>query len=202
MNDSCKTTWSSAEDLVGKLKIGDLVEFKRCASSGVGLYNHWGVYMGFENGIHGIGHVSSTGNLIKKSEICVENLFDVSEGGDCRINNSMDILFDPSSENCIKSVIKNKLGDHTYNLLVNNCEHFAKMARYGMSVSGQANNAVALLGAVAVFAFTLNPLTSIAAGGCLYCISFLKDITFMPFFKYLVETILNKFLPKKKYLGN
>uniref|UniRef100_A0A0K0F4P4 LRAT domain-containing protein n=1 Tax=Strongyloides venezuelensis TaxID=75913 RepID=A0A0K0F4P4_STRVS len=58
--------WISQQDLVGQLEPGDLIEFRRCALSGTQLYKHWGIYMGFRNGIHEIGHVTNGDKIDEK----------------------------------------------------------------------------------------------------------------------------------------
>uniref|UniRef100_A0A0N5BI18 LRAT domain-containing protein n=1 Tax=Strongyloides papillosus TaxID=174720 RepID=A0A0N5BI18_STREA len=164
MNKYIQTPWTSAENVVGKLQIGDLLEFRRCPSSGIPLYSHWGVYIGLIDDIHEIGHFyygendnklllsiqtlfsygSTSGGTI--TSIRIDNLFDICLNGQCRINNSFDKECEPLPKGDFRSRVLSKVGESRYCLLSNNCEHFAKWVRYDISISRQANIGKAIIG--------------------------------------------------------
>uniref|UniRef100_A0A0N5BZ16 LRAT domain-containing protein n=1 Tax=Strongyloides papillosus TaxID=174720 RepID=A0A0N5BZ16_STREA len=183
MDDKFKTPWSSAKELIEKLKIGDLIEFKRCAENGMKIYTHWGVYIGSRHDVHGVAHLTNGGNNDKmpksignsfsigsaeKALIRVDDIFDISGCDDCRINNSMDRYCEPLPGIIIYSRVKNRMGDYGYSLFNNNCEHFAKWARYNLSTSSQAKLAKSVMYGIGILTVTQCPFTSLAATGLGY----------------------------------
>uniref|UniRef100_A0A0N5BI14 LRAT domain-containing protein n=1 Tax=Strongyloides papillosus TaxID=174720 RepID=A0A0N5BI14_STREA len=156
MNHSVVTPWTTVGNLLAKLEIGDLIEIKKCVTIGIPISNHWGVYMGYRNGIHKVGHFSSRknvnraiislGNLLsgsrcdeKGASIQISNLFDVCTNYQCRINNSMDKDCKPLPAGVIYYRVLNRVGECGYGDRINNCEQFAKWARYDLSISEQEN---------------------------------------------------------------
>lgn len=179
--------WMSSKELVEKLKIGDLVEFERTSKIGIKLYSHWGVYIGTKNGMYGICHLTNGEDVDKdlggssgsftsgfggqggKALVRLDDIFDItSSDSKCRINNSLDEYYDPLPGNVICLRVKYRLGDYGYNLFYNNCEHFAKWARYNLATSMQAKIGKAIIYGVWVYGMSACPITGLTAGGLSY----------------------------------
>uniref|UniRef100_A0A0N5BGI2 LRAT domain-containing protein n=1 Tax=Strongyloides papillosus TaxID=174720 RepID=A0A0N5BGI2_STREA len=142
-NETYKSPWSSPEDLVKIAKCGDILQFIRRGLNMPGLFSHWGIYMGFQDGIHQVGHVvrgsgfsvgCASSSILEGAEVCIEDLFIFSRNHKCRINNSMDKLIKPLPRNCIISNVIRKKGYFDYNLFFNNCKDFVKWASYNLHV--------------------------------------------------------------------
>ncbi|KAI1714318.1 lecithin retinol acyltransferase domain-containing protein [Ditylenchus destructor] len=157
------TTWQRAADLSPKLELGDLVEFGR------NRYMHWGVYIGVINGIQCIAHISTdTGDfddvdISNKKELSSKIMhgstakvrsdpfFNIAGQDLCRVNNYLDGSRNPFPPVIIRDRALYQLGSGNYNLLHNNCEHFAKWCRYGSRESNQATvGKTALIGVTAL----------------------------------------------------
>uniref|UniRef100_A0A0K0EUZ5 LRAT domain-containing protein n=1 Tax=Strongyloides venezuelensis TaxID=75913 RepID=A0A0K0EUZ5_STRVS len=156
MGEELVTPWGHVEDLLGILQPGDNLECKVGYGSGNGFFQHWGTYIGTKNNIHEVVHYSKGEIDIedekshatsfsscfkingKEGSIQIDNLYDFS--GKClvRINNSMDKNHKPFPKVVIIERAKRRVGETEYDILTNNCEHFAKWARYGLSISKQA----------------------------------------------------------------
>jgi HRAS-like suppressor 3 len=142
------TKWQKPSELAPRLELGDLVEFNR------GRYQHWGIYIGLQNGIQCIAHISTdqgdfdgvsnkkelTSKIIHGStaEVRSDPFFVVAGQDLCRVNNYLDDSRSPFPPRIIVDRALHKLGSGGYNLLQNNCEHFAKWCRYGSRESEQA----------------------------------------------------------------
>ncbi|XP_077999684.1 phospholipase A and acyltransferase 2-like [Glandiceps talaboti] len=126
---------------------GDLLEFTR------GLYSHWGVYIGDGKVIHltgendGIGDdlgnpklvFSVWGKQFNKAVVKCDDFFDIVYDCKAKINNSKDKKTPPARKRDIAERAVSKLGKVGYNVLWNNCEHFASWCRYGVAESDQVN---------------------------------------------------------------
>uniref|UniRef100_A0A0N5BI12 LRAT domain-containing protein n=1 Tax=Strongyloides papillosus TaxID=174720 RepID=A0A0N5BI12_STREA len=182
MNKYIQTPWTSAENLVDQLKIGDLIEIKRCIAIGIPIYYHWAIYVGLRNGIHEVVHftnkeddsrvlnsltnlfLAGLGNIGKSSFPRIDNFLDVCYNDKCRINNSMDKHCKPLQAEDIRSRALSAIGNFEYCVFSYNCEHFAKWARYNLSISGQANIGKAIMASVATFRIFHNIYFAIACG--------------------------------------
>lgn len=160
------TSWQRAGDLSPKLELGDLVEFRRSR------YEHWGVYIGMMNGIQCIAHISTdngdfddvdvsnkkslSSKILHGSTATVRSdpFFQIAGQDLCRVNNYLDGSRNPFPPNVIKERALLKLGSGNYNLLHNNCEHFAKWCRYGSHESTQATMGQTALIGISAFAIT------------------------------------------------
>ncbi|CAF1148327.1 unnamed protein product [Adineta steineri] len=127
-----------------------MIEFSRT------FYNHWAIYIGNGEIIHlwgdkdGIGE--STGKFgimtiygieFNKAEICKSKIRDIMDDSrDVRINNSLDSERNPLPIRDILERAENAVGRIGYNLLYNNCEHFATECRYGQATSNQVQVSV------------------------------------------------------------
>ncbi|CAF3744010.1 unnamed protein product [Adineta steineri] len=137
--------------IITQAQLGDMIQFKR------GLYSHWAIYIGNDEIIHqwgandGIGEsVGISGNIMtiygiqfNKAEICKSKIIDVMVyGGNVHINNFLDSKRKPLPIRLILERAENAVGRIGYNLLYNNCEHFATECRYGQATSNQVQVSV------------------------------------------------------------
>ncbi|MCC9296656.1 lecithin retinol acyltransferase family protein [Clostridium sp. WLY-B-L2] len=97
-------------------------------------YNHYGIYIGNNKVIH---YCSSTGNA-KDAKIQETNMAPYFKPGNYFILNvKSNVEF--SSEETVRRA-RTRLGEKSYSLLQNNCEHFALWAKTGNSKSYQLIN--------------------------------------------------------------
>jgi len=99
-----------------------------------GLYNHHGIFCGNDKVIH----YRSSLKTKWSAEICTTTLSEFGEGAEVYI------VLDESSDP-VEVIIRraeSRLGERWYNLLFNNCEHFATFCRTGTGESRQVKTAV------------------------------------------------------------
>ncbi|VDN04023.1 unnamed protein product [Thelazia callipaeda] len=183
------SNWMHAEEIRCYVEIGDLVEFQRVIGHAKRrIYTHWGVFIGFQDREAYIAHTGtdfgdfgnrfgdesaeslidiktkvSRSNLI---QVRREELSSVARGDKCRINNSLDKEKCPFPPAVVVDRAILMLGNTNYNLLLNNCEHFAKYCRYGLRESDQAALVSTIIIASATFCIT-GSLTVAAVVGTL-----------------------------------
>ncbi|VDK83498.1 unnamed protein product [Litomosoides sigmodontis] len=185
------TDWMQAETLCSYLEIGDLIEFRRAIGSiKRRIYTHWGVFIGFcdkkayvahtgtDFGDFGNDVISSSVESLAtiKTKVSCSNqiqfrrdeLITVANGDSCRINNSLDREKRPFPPNVVVDRALLMLGKTNYNLLLNNCEHFAKYCRYGLKESDQATVAKIILVTSATYCMTGSIAVSAVAGTLIY----------------------------------
>ncbi|KAL4228365.1 Kelch-like protein 6 [Mactra antiquata] len=133
--------------VLNELRPGDNIEIDR------GMYSHWAVYKGEGKVIHmtgadddGInGNVNSAsvfticGKRFKKAFVKVDDFWDVVGDSKAYKNNGKDRKFSPCSVDEILDRALSMVGEVGYNVLWQNCEHFASYCRYGVSKSSQAD---------------------------------------------------------------
>lgn len=144
------TKFMNAAEIGPMLRPGDLIEFKRFFQLGKlkkRFYTHWGVYVGKPEGKHIVAHMFITseglhtaftiivGNL-ESAEVRLDTLEEVCTDL-CRINNLDDRKYKKMDTNSIFRRAIDGLGQHNYNLIYDNCEHFAKWCRYDKHTSNQ-----------------------------------------------------------------
>ncbi|MGI6395389.1 MAG: lecithin retinol acyltransferase family protein [bacterium] len=104
------------------------------------IYYHHGIYIGNGKVIHYNTHGSGDGLLGDARVICT-SLDDFLEGGSCGVRNyfasERKSLYSPNS---IVRRAKSKLGQEGYNLIFNNCEHFANWCTTGKRRSEQVED--------------------------------------------------------------
>ncbi|XP_055480728.1 phospholipase A and acyltransferase 1 [Psammomys obesus] len=133
---------------------GDLIEVFRPG------YQHWALYLGdgYVINIAPIDGIPSSFTSAKsvfstKALVKMQLLKDVVGNDTYRINNKYDTTYRPLP---VEEVIQRSefaIGQEVaYDLLVNNCEHFVTLLRYGEGVSEQANRAISTIGLVAAAA--------------------------------------------------
>lgn len=130
-----------------QLEEGDLVEFNR------GPYSHWGVYIGNEEIVHlsgdendgingqvGLTHFFTiSGVRFNKAKVVKENFWKVTADSKAKKNNGKDRKCTPLSPDEVVEKALSMMGEIGYNVLWNNCEHFAAFCRYGQKWSEQAD---------------------------------------------------------------
>uniref|UniRef100_A0A0R3RWQ7 LRAT domain-containing protein n=1 Tax=Elaeophora elaphi TaxID=1147741 RepID=A0A0R3RWQ7_9BILA len=188
------TDWMQAGRLRPHLEIGDLIEFQRVVGGTKRrIYTHWGVFIGVHDEKAYVAHtgtdfgdfgsnftsgsVESFATIGKKVifrnqiQIRRDELLDVANGDSCRINNSLDKEKRPFPPVVVVDRALLMLGKIKYNLLLNNCEHFAKYCRYGLKESNQATVAKIILAASAAYCITSSFAISAVAGTLTYTLS-------------------------------
>ncbi|XP_074046726.1 phospholipase A and acyltransferase 1 isoform X2 [Macrotis lagotis] len=139
---------------------GDLIEVFRPG------YQHWTLYMGDGYVINmapteensPVPFTSAKSVFSKKALVRMQLLKDVVGTDVYRINNKYDDVYPPLPLDKIIHLSEFLIGQEvSYDLLVNNCEHFVTLIRYGEGISEQANRAIGVIGIVtaAASAFSL-----------------------------------------------
>ncbi|MCP9265830.1 Sorbin and SH3 domain-containing protein 1 [Dirofilaria immitis] len=182
------TDWMQAERLCSYLEIGDLIEFRRVVGNiKRRIYTHWGVFIGFHDKKAYIAHtgtdfgdfddnlisssVESMATIGKKCHIRRDELITVANGDSCRVNNSLDKGKRPFPPVIVVDRALRMLGKTNYNLLLNNCEHFAKYCRYGLKESNQATVAKIIIISSATYCITGSLAVSAVVGTLTYTFS-------------------------------
>jgi len=134
-------------------KPGDIIVSDR------GLYQHYGIYAGDGRVIH---YASKDGDFGPDVRVRETNLKRFSGEGKrlpapFAVNGVGAECF-PPEETVARA--RSRLGENRYNLVFNNCEHFARWCKYGESKSVQVEKAVAtaalVVGTVVVIGSILN----------------------------------------------
>ncbi|KAF7464431.1 Hypothetical predicted protein [Marmota monax] len=146
-------------DYHGNPHPGDLIEVFRPG------YQHWALYLGdgYVINIAPVDGIPSAFTSAKsvfstKALVKMQLLKDVVGNDKYRINNKYDEMHPPLPVDEVMQRSEFVIGQEVaYDLLVNNCEHFVTLLRYGEGVSEQANRAVSTIGwvtaAVGAFSF-------------------------------------------------
>lgn len=118
---------------------GDVIYVKRMGD----LYRHYGIYAGHNRVIHYAGRGGDWGDDVSIHEAPLhEFLQDARHFTICRFKTRCDIpgyhLY--SREETMRRAYL-RLGERNYNLISNNCEHFAIWCRTNISTSSQVRNA-------------------------------------------------------------
>jgi len=111
-----------------------------------GLYYHYGIY---ESDDVVYQFASPKGSEISEETATINtiSLKDFLNGGKLEVRDYTDEeLKNKRTPNEIINYAKDHLGEMGYNLINNNCEHFANRATFGKSESSQVNDILSLLG--------------------------------------------------------
>ena len=115
-----------------KPKKGDHIRVSR------GLYNHHGIYISDEEVIHFTGIDDDSVLDWSKNEVIKTDLADFLRGGELEVKEYTEEEFeDLYPVEHIVHYARGCLGDAGYNLVINNCEHFANMCTLGRFRSRQ-----------------------------------------------------------------
>ncbi|XP_044893062.1 phospholipase A and acyltransferase 1 isoform X2 [Felis catus] len=135
----------------GNPQPGDLIEVFRSG------YQHWALYLGdgyviniapLEDGIPA-AFTSAKSIFSRKALVKMQPLKDVVGNDTYRINNKYDETYPPLPMEEVMQRSEIVIGQEVdYDILVNNCEHFVTLLRYGEGVSEQANQAISTIGFV------------------------------------------------------
>ncbi|KAL8562986.1 hypothetical protein ACOMHN_004678 [Nucella lapillus] len=162
--------------LLSQLEVGDLLQFPR------GVYSHWAVYIGEGEVAHlagddddGInGKVDSThlfticGQNFRKAFVKVDRFLEVAGRSKAIRNNRKDKQFEPLPADHIVGNALMKLGEVGYNVLYQNCEHFASWCRYGEGKSDQADKVLKGISLVTAVGTAASMLLGLARGAKLF----------------------------------
>ncbi|XP_046583669.1 phospholipase A and acyltransferase 2-like isoform X1 [Haliotis rubra] len=130
------------QTVLDNLELGDMLEFKR------GAYSQWAVYVGNKEVVHLSGvdgptqsglftSVSISGAQFDNGIIRKDAFWDVVGLNEVCKNNSKDEKLKHFKPSEIVQRALSRLGEVGYNILFNNCEHFATWCRYGKEESDQ-----------------------------------------------------------------
>ncbi|CAH1244077.1 PLA2G16 [Branchiostoma lanceolatum] len=161
------------EGVLSRCKKGDLLEFPRSS-----FFSHWGVYAGGARVIHRTGDSNGrsgflgyplsflfpSGIQVGKAKVKEESFWDVAQSSLVRINNSKDQGRDVPPGGEVVERARSRLGKSGYNLLWNNCEHFATECRYGKGQSQQAIVAGSLSTGITAVGWLTGSLSAVALG--------------------------------------
>ncbi|ESO92138.1 hypothetical protein LOTGIDRAFT_162789 [Lottia gigantea] len=132
--------------VLSELQPGDIVEFKR------GIYSHYGVYIGNEEIVHlsgedendgldafGVEHIFTiSGQLFNKAWVKKDKFLEVA-GKSKAYKANKDTKRQPLPAHKIVENSLSKLGRVGYNIITQNCEHFANWCRYETEKSEQVD---------------------------------------------------------------
>ncbi|XP_063414030.1 phospholipase A and acyltransferase 3-like [Mytilus trossulus] len=138
--------------VLDSLEPGDLIAIKDHI-----LYSHWAVYAGNEQVIHMTGNgpegvvasdsghsFSIAGKSFAKCVVKIENFWKVVANGIAKKNNKKDEENMPFRGRDIVRRALDMIGPIEYNLLWQNCEHFASWCRYDKKMSAQVDKVKAV----------------------------------------------------------
>ncbi|MBM7652499.1 lecithin retinol acyltransferase family protein [Neobacillus cucumis] len=111
-----------------------------------GLYNHHGVYISHDEVIHFTGEDADNILDWSKNEVIKTNLEAFLQGGTLEVKEyTQEELNDLYPVEHIVHFARACLGDRGYNLIINNCEHFANMCTLGRFRSKQVERIFGIL---------------------------------------------------------
>jgi hypothetical protein len=130
-----------------KLQAGDVIYIDRV------FYRHYGIYAGKGRVIHYSGENSHFGKDVGIRETSLKHF-----AGGGKYNVLQFVGSQPFSGKETVNRARSRLGEESYSLLFNNCEHFALWCKTGRSKSIQVEKAVAtavVLGTIAIVALII-----------------------------------------------
>jgi hypothetical protein len=113
-----------------EMEIGDHLVSSRTA------YTHHGLYLGGDKVIH----YSGFSEAFDKGSIEITSINDFKQGNSCTVKKHHSPIYDAKER---VSRARGKLGEDSYNIVFNNCEHFVTWCFYGIKSSSQVNSVVA-----------------------------------------------------------
>jgi len=128
------------------MQIGDHIVASRLG------YEHHGIYVGYNNVIHYAG-----GSSLNKKGVELTTYLKFINGGSCRTVPYSTRL--SGAEAVTKA--RSRLGENNYNVVFNNCEHFARFCATGISSSYQVQDVmveIAYTGGKAIASQTVRTL--------------------------------------------
>ncbi|XP_073342671.1 phospholipase A and acyltransferase 3-like [Pagrus major] len=125
-----------------KPKPGDLIEIFR------GLYEHWAVDIGDGWVVHlappsdvaGAGAKSVMSVAAQRAMVKGQTLSDVVGTDKWKVNKDLDEKYEPhTTDTIVKEALELVGTEQPYDIMTQNCEHFAKKLRYGKAESWQVS---------------------------------------------------------------
>ena len=143
--DVCTNSEIGTSDSIKK---GDILFVDR------GLYKHYGIYAGNGMVIHYSDKNSNFGTDIKIQEASLDDFASGFEVKVCQLDEKKYTLY--SGEETLKRAYS-RLDEKNYNLIFNNCEHFAVWCKTGISDSDQVNKIIrtAVVLSIGALAYTV-----------------------------------------------
>jgi len=117
-----------------------------------GLYKHYGIYIGNSKVVH---YAASDGDFGINVSVHKTTLRKFEDGGVAQVV-KLSGIGKPAKQFSPEETVRraqSRIGEKNYNLLFNNCEHFALWCKTGMNKSGQVEKAagtVILVGAAII----------------------------------------------------
>jgi len=102
-------------------------------------YDHHGIYIGNNEVIH----YSGLSNGFDKGSIEITSVDEFSQGNGGTIEEDWFAIYSPTER---VNRAYEKLGEDSYNIAFNNCEHFVNWCTYGVKSSPQVNKVISALG--------------------------------------------------------
>lgn len=127
-----------------KAKHGDIIKVDR------GIYYHYGIYSEKPSGVSVIHYTGEPGRDLHGTvqETSLEVFLDGAEDYSVQHLNRKDYPFTFGGNETVKRA-RSRLGEDNYDLMFNNCEHFAMWCKAGEGESSQADTALKVLGGIA-----------------------------------------------------
>ncbi|CAF1486601.1 unnamed protein product, partial [Rotaria sp. Silwood1] len=121
------------------------------------VIHRWGENDGVGKSIGVMGNIKTIfGVNFDKATILQSHISDVlKHGGKVRVNNYRDAIWEPQPVTIIVQSSRLCIGQEGYNLIYNNCEHFATNCRYGEPYSRQVRTVARSIAAGLVIASLL-----------------------------------------------
>lgn len=137
-----------------ELETGDIIDFNRGIYSHSAIFDKNGYKVIHRNGEPG-SKTSFTTDLMNKAIVVEENLIDVMFESKFYKNNHLDNSQTPRKPHEIIKYARERLGDKGYNLVTENCQHFATECRYGVAQSHEVITTASYLAGGLAIAGTL-----------------------------------------------
>lgn len=120
-----------------------------------GLYKHYGIYAGNNTVVHYSDKGSNFGLDIKVQEASLDDFAGGVQIQVCHLDPKKYNLY--SADETVERAYS-RLGEKKYNLVFNNCEHFAVWCKTGISDSEQVTKAIATAAVISVGIIVLGVL--------------------------------------------
>lgn len=114
-----------------------------------GLYYHHGIYIDDDNVCQFASTIKGHETDSEYASVCLTSLSDFLKGGEVEV-----AVYDDSElkeirkpQDIVNAALL-RLGEKGYDLINNNCEHFANECVFGRKISDQVDNVISILGSL------------------------------------------------------